>query len=275
MAQKPVPAPPFVLPRAQAVQALRLGQPKNGVLVGTRDPNTGQSSGPPGQGPEPFLFHEPGGATVDDLLHPAFQMVDHLFRALPEDSWFDPNVSPSRPIQMELGVFTVPKGTAFWMFDYEFRIFRMSGVDPGDFIPAEDGRFGGVMGFDLNFSGRRMSDLLFQLDPVSVLTQRPTFELFPFRIGDIASSAQFNRSAAQSFAANASPGLSLLPVQLQRYGPRNGPFTLIAPEGTQVSLNCVIFKPVPSPLATIQGSTRGYLIHTQVSSELINRVRPR
>lgn len=277
MAAKSPPGAPFILPRGQASGLLRTEG-----FYGTRDPNwlkqAGQSAGPPGTGPEPPLFHEPGGNVVSDLVHPAFEIYEELYRALPEESWFDPNVSPSKPIQFELGAFTVPPGQQLWLFDYEFAVFRQSGVDAADILPAEEGRFSGVLGFDINFSGRRMSHLLFQLDPVPVVFSRPTYEpptqSVPFLL-DVAKPSQFVKSAAQSFAANSGQGLSLLPVTSRRYGPRDAPWTLIIPEGTRVSLNCVIFKPIPSPVTAIQGSSSGYLIHTQVSTSLINRVRPR
>jgi hypothetical protein len=239
---------------------------------GSRDPNIGQSAGPPGMGPEPILSHEPGGAIVRELVHPAWEIFNETYSALPEDSWFDPNVNPQRPIQFELGAFNVPQDMHYWLFDYQFQILRPSGVDAGDSFPALEGQFSGSLGFDLTFSGRRMSHLLFQLDPVPVQLQRQTFDPLP---GQRAQRDQFNRSAAQSFAANSPAGTSLLPVTNQRYGPRNAPFTLIANQNTRVALSVVIFNPIPSPITAITGSSRGYLIHGQVSSALINRLRPR
>jgi len=284
------PRPPILVSRAEALTALKDGArasrteilTSNEGMRGSRDPNwlehAGQSAGPPGQGPEPPLVHQPGGEVVQGLLHPAFKILNETYRALPEESWFDPTVSPQKPVQFELGAFTVPADEQFWMFDYEFAVFRQSGVDAADILRAEEGRFSGVLGFDIKFTGRRLSHLLFQLDPVPVVFARQTFETptvsFPFR-RDVSKPSQFVRSAVQSFAANASPGLSLLPVTSQRYGPRDAPFTLIAQQGDRVSLSCVIFRPIPSPVSAIEGSIRGYLIHTQISSALINRMRPR
>lgn len=233
----------------------------------------GQSAGPPGFGGEPTLIHEPGGDLIRRLVHPdAFTTFEQLYRSLPEDSWFSPLTRPSRPVQFELGSFTVPQNQHLYIYDYEFSVLRLSGVDAGDYVKAEDYRFSGVLGFDLNLSGRRLSNLLYQLDPVPTLASRPTYEP---PIGARAVPAQFDRSVAQSFAANASPGTSLLPATPKRQGPRDTAFTLVAKQNDRVSLNCVIFKTITTPVAAIEGRVAGFLLHTQASNALINRLRPR
>jgi hypothetical protein len=251
--------------KASAIAAqLRPGMPKNGTA--------GQSAGPPGFNPEPGLVHEPGGDIARGFAHDAFTIYEQLYRVLPDASWFSPNVNSQHPVQFEIGAFTVPSNMHLWLFDYEFSIFRQSGVDAGDIMPAEEGRFSGIMGFDLNFSGRRLSNILFQLDPVPVQITPPTFQP---PIGGRAVSSQFDAAAAQSFAATSGQGLSLLPVTSRRYGARDAPWTLVAKQGDRVSLNVVIFKPVPTPIVTIQGRSAGYLIHANASSSLIERLRPR
>jgi len=261
-----MPGAPLAFPSGavRAAMAMVPGMPKTTV---------GQSAGPPGFAPEPELVHQPGGDIVNQLVHPdAWTIYEQLYRVLPDGSWFDPNISPSNPIQFEIGAFTVPSNCDLWLFDYEFTVFRQSGTDPGDIVPAEEGRFSGVMGFDINFSGRRLSSLLFQIDPVPVQTLQPTFQP---PIGARASSSQFDSSATQSFASTAGQGQSLLPVTSRRYGPRDAPWTLVAHQGDRVSLNVVIFKPLPTPVATIQGRSAGYLLHTNASASLIARLRPR
>lgn len=233
----------------------------------------GRDAGPPGLGAQSMLVHEPGGNLLRGLVNPdAWQITDRLFKVLPDGSWFDPSVSPNRPVQFELGAFVVPVDQQFWVMDYEFIVYRQSGIDPGDVVPAEAGRFSGVMGFDLNFTGRRQGDLLYQLDPVPVQVTRQTFDPPP---NQRAIPAQFNISAAQSFAAASSQGTALLPVTTLRQGPRDQPFTFIGRQGDRVSLVCVIFKPVPTPVAAISGRVSGYLVHTNTGDALINRMRPR
>ena len=125
----------------------------------------GQEAGPPGLGPEPSVVHQPGGQLLNKIQDPAFDTVEHLFRALPEDSWFSPTTSTKRPIKFEFGVFTVPQSQYFLVTDYEFVALRQSGIDPFDFMEAAPYRFSGFMGFDITLDGRRVSNLMYQLRP--------------------------------------------------------------------------------------------------------------
>ena len=61
------------------------------------------------------------------------------------------------------------------------------------------------------------------------------------------------------------------PVQ----GPEGQPWTVIAKQGESVSLVCVIFKRVLSPLAAVQARIAGYLIQSNESEALLQRMRPR
>lgn len=268
-------APPFtVVSRAAAAAVVRDAQGE----IKSRQQRIasefqGQQAGPPGLGEPPTLTHEPGGAVVHDLLHPAFTIHETLDRVLPEGGWFDPDLSPQRPVQFQLGAFTVPKGQSLWLFDYQFQIYRPSGVDPGDFLPAAPGRFSNQIGFDVTVGGSRNASLSLQLAPQPVSLAR---QAFAPPIGfDAATQDQFNRASAGNFASTASPGNSLLPVRPNVMGPRGMPFTLVAGEGSVVALNVVIFNTVRSPISTIEGRQAGYLIATNTSTALLNRVRPR
>jgi hypothetical protein len=277
------PAPIHVLPRGPAAAALAQLSPDARRLeradvadvheqarqaVTQQTGWEGQGTGPPGLGPEPGLTRAPGGDVISRIVHPALAIFERLFRRLPEESFFSPNVSPSKPLQFDIGSFTVPKHSSLWMFDYEFAVYRFSGIDPNDTVKAEPGRFGGMMGFDLTFSKRRMTNTTYQLDPAPIPFQRGGFELL-----DVA--VQFDDAAAGTFASAASPGTSLLPVRDQVMGARNSPFMIVANPGAVVAMGCVIFRTVTSPIAFIQANMGGYLLHQQVSEALLNRVRPR
>lgn len=239
-----------------------------------REGLVGQEAGPPGLGAEPALTHEPGGDIVRDLQHPAFTTIERLFRKLPEGAWFAPGVSPTNPVQFEVGSFTVPPNQAFWLFDYQFTVMRPSGIDPFDWQAAAPGRFGGFMGFDLTVDGIRSSDLAYELNPSAVAPVRTAF--FP-PVSDprLAPPEEFNLAQTNAFASTASAGTSLLPVRPNVQGARGEPFTIIVNAGGVVSLSCVIFRPISSPLSAVQGRVAGYLIHEQTSSALVQRLRPR
>ncbi len=268
--------PPFaVLPRNAAAAVLR--EAATDVVAERRarigSEFHGQQAGVPGFGEAPVLVHEPGGAVVHDLLHPAFSIFEKMDRVLPEEGWFDPDLNPQSPIQFQLGAFKVPSGQALWLFDYQFQVYRPSGVDPGDFIPAAPGRFSNQLGFDVTVSGRREGNLSFQLVPQAVSLTRQAFA--PPTGTGARTADQFARAAAGSFASTASPGNSLLPVRPNMQGPRGMPFTFVVGEGSVVALNVVIFKTVRAPISAIEGRQAGYLIQTNESDALINRVRPR
>lgn len=231
----------------------------------------GQQAGPPGFGPEPIVVQQPGGDILNRIQHPGFDVLERLFRVLPEQAWFGAGVNPKRPLKFEFGSFTVPSNSFFLLMDYEFTPLRQSGIDPYDFSYAEDGRFSGFMGFDITVSGRRLSNLFYQLDPAPVTFQRSSFDA---PIGPRGQRA-FNSAAANSYGSVSGEGTSLLPVRRNVQGARGLPFTLLAGPNSTVALSCVIFRRVTAPLAGIQATMSGYTIHANAAQALIERVRPR
>lgn len=274
-ARRPV-ATPFVLPSSTArslVPGMPAGRPYPGMPKD--QPNEqGQEIGPPGVGSAPTLVHAPGGNLVSALQPNGFTTIERLFRAAPQEAWFSPSVSPTSPVQFDLGSFQVPANQHLWIMDYEFSVYRQSGIDPGDIIRAEDGRFSGVMGFDININGRRMGNLLYQLDPQPVQIAQTGFAP---PVGTRATQAQFNSAAFNSFAATSGQGLSLLPVRRARQGVDSsvGPFTMIAHATDVVTLTAVIFKTVMSPITAIEGRFMGYTVTASMSETLLMRTRAR
>lgn len=232
----------------------------------------GQQAGPPGFGPEPIVVQQPGGDIINRIQHPAFDVFERLFRVLPEQSWFSPGLNPKRPLKFEFGSFQVPASSFFLLMDYEFTPLRQSGIDPYDFTYAEDGRFSGFMGFDVTVSGRRLSNLFYQLDPAPVSFQRSSFET---PIGGRGRTVSFNSAAANSYGSVSGEGTSLLPVRRNVQGSRGLPFTLLAGPNSTVALSAVIFRRVTAPLAGIQATMSGYTIHSNTAQSLLERVRPR
>lgn len=235
----------------------------------------GQQAGPPGFGPEPLVVQQPGGDILNRLQHPGFDVFERLFRVLPEQSWYSPTLNPKRPIKFEFGSFTVPSSNFFLLMDYEFTPLRQSGIDPYDFTYAEDGRFSGFMGFDITVSGRRLSNLFYQLDPAPVAFQRSSFEPPPSPFARPTRQRAFNSAAANAFGSVSGEGTSLLPVRRNVQGARGLPFTLLAGPNSTVSMSCVIFRRITAPLAGIQATMSGYTLHSNTAQSLIERVRPR
>jgi hypothetical protein len=57
-------------------------------------------------------------------------------------------------------------------------------------------------------------------------------------------------------------------------GARGAPFAFVARENDRVSLNVVIFRPIPSPITAIMGRSAGYLLHSTISNTIMDRIRP-
>lgn len=259
---------------AEELAEIRGGQtrdPGAGGVWGT-DPGAGIGAFLPGMGPGPAAVQLPGGDLLTKLLHPESRPFERMRRVLPEDSWFDAAVTPRSPIQFEIDAFAVPKGTMYLMFSYRFTPYRFSGVDPGDIIPVESGRFSNLLGFDLLIDGQRMGNVQYGLDPVPVTLQRRSFAQ---PAAQRATAAQFDAAAANSFATTSGQGLGLLPARSEMMGAEGGPFTLIARETQRVSLSCVIFRPIPIPLGAMESRHAGFLVQTQLAEVLINRLRLR
>jgi hypothetical protein len=228
-------------------------------------------------GDAPTDVRVPGGDAVSQLLHPeVFTVFEREYRALPEEGMFSPLIGGLRPsFEFVLGSWTVPSGQSLWLLDYQFGVLLLDGVNPGDFREGEEGRFSGVMGFDLTVNERRTADIQYQLDPVPIQINRPQFDPNPAITARPRASA-FNVAAAESFASTSTAGLSILPVRRGLQGPNHGnPWTWIVDEGQRVALKCIIWRPILSPIAAIYGRIAGYKLQCSLSSALVNRTRPK
>lgn len=240
--------------------------PKGGAFVIP----TGQ--GLPGQGPEPEAVAQPGGDLLNAILHPSVPTYERLFRVQPDETWYSANVSPTRPISVQLGAFIVPKSQHIWISDYLFRVYRFSGLDAGDVVPAEEGRFSNIMGFDITTSLRRQSNIQYQLDPIPAPTQVQMFDPSP---NQLQRRDQFTRQDFASFAVTSSQGTALLPVRARRQGSPAYPFLMLGQENDRFTLTAVIFRPLTTPIAFIEGSASGVQLPANQSTEFLNRRRPR
>jgi hypothetical protein len=223
----------------------------------------------------PTPIRMPGGQLFDNLLHPQFQVFERENRVLPDQSWFDINVSPRLPVQFEIFAYKVPFQMHLWIYDYEFVVYRLSGLEAGDIVAAEPGRFASVLGFDLNVNGNRYGNLQYQLDPQPVAVTRQSYNTQGTQAGPQPTQAQFENGTTGAFGSVAGIAQSLLPVRRQVQGPEGQPWTIVARQGETASLSCVIFNRVRTPIAAISARLAGYLLDSNLSEALIERMRPR
>lgn len=233
----------------------------------------GRDAGPPSLGPQAELVRQPGGEVVTKLLHPGFITFERIFETLPEDGMFSPEVSPGNPFQFTVGAYQVPEDMKLWLVDYHFTVLLQDGLMPGQYRIAEDGRFQGVLGFDLNVAGQREGDIAYQLDPVPIQVTQQQFEQPVTRRRT--TSAQFVRAAAGSFAATSSQGSSLMPARRSVQGPDSRSWAWIIDAERTLAVQCVIFRRLRVPIAGVYARVAGHLLHSQLSDTLENRIRPR
>lgn len=219
-------------------------------------------------------FVEAGGGVSSGILHPDLIPFEQLYRRQPEEGMFSPDVRPSRPFVFELGAFTVPERMALMLFDLRPDIYRFSGVDPGDYLPIESRRFGSIMGFDITVNQKQPAQVSFQLEPAPIQwTSTQAFQdnntVFPQ-----ANEGAFAIGRANMFGNAASPGTTTQPQRHERYGALSIPFTLVARSRQVVQVTCVIFRPVPSPIAFIEYDIAGLLVPELWYDNVTKAVQP-
>lgn len=220
-----------------------------------------------------------GGALSQLVVDPSITPFERLYRRLPEEGMFSQAVNPDNPFAFELGAFTVPETFSLLLFDLRPDIYRFSGIDAGDFMPVEARRFASRLGFQITVDQRQPGQLDFQLDPIAIQTTQQAFTRIapPSQIGgegDIAPASVFNIARSNSFAGAAGAGTSLMPQRPTRYGPQSVPFTLHVRSTQTVQLRCVVYQPIPSPIAFIEYDIAGMLMPSKVMDELMRCTAP-
>ena len=225
-----------------------------------------------------------GGALNSLLVNPEVVPFEQLYRRLPEEGMFLDSVTPERPFTFELGSFRAPETVCLALFDLRPDIYRFSGVDAGDTVPVEARRFSSVLGFQVSVDQAQPGNILYQIDPVPIQTFQQAFttpigggaELSPAIAAALgaANGSRFNIAAASSFASAAGAGTSLLPQRPTRYGPQNAPFTLYVRPGQTVQIRCVIFNPIPSPIAFIEYDIAGFMMPDTYLRSLTECMKP-
>ena len=222
-----------------------------------------------------------GGALTELLLHPTFLPFENLYRRLPEEAMF--NATPDRPFKFELGAFEVPKNQALLLADFRFAVHRLSGVAVGDTIPLEDERLSALMAFDLTIANNRKAQLRMEIDPVTIQAQKEAFQsqqtggtIFPGQRANLspASTLQFALSRFAQSVVPGGVGLAALPLRPRRLGAEDLPFTMVATETQRVQASCVVFRPIPIPLAFFQCDVAGVLMSMNTMRALYESVKP-
>lgn len=228
--------------------------------------------------------HLAGGALNSLLVNPEVVPFEQLYRRLPEEGMFLDFVSPESPFSFEMGAFRVPDTFTLALFDLRPDIYRFSGVDAGDTVPVEARRFSSSLGFQITVDQAQPGNILYQLDPIPIQTFTEAFtppqpglsEASPALLAAIGATngSRFNIAAASSFASASGAGQSLMPQRPTRYGPSSAPFTLYVRPGQTVQIRCVVFNPIPSPIAFIEYDIAGFMMPDAYLRSLTECMKP-
>lgn len=277
------------------------------LLQSFAEANPGLGFGRPSPQPEPTSSFavtsvarvmQAGGEVAARFMHPTFLPFEKVFRKFPQQGVF--TASPQNNFILELGSFRVPQQMAFALVNYRFDLYRLCGAAAGDWVPLEERRLSGQIGYDVVVDSYRKANISYELDPTEIQSAQEAFEPPP-SAGTIAAGAEFNNNqppqignfffppSAPAFGASATdfanaraaaasspggPGLALLPQRHERYGPLEMPFTMMVRENQRVTFKAIVFRPVPIPLAFFEVGVTGLLMPANVAESLLAEMAP-
>jgi len=214
-----------------------------------------------------------GGALTSLMVDPLITPFEQLFRALPEEGMFNPNVTPSRPFVFELGSFTPQQTMALALFDLRPDIYRFSGINAGDTVPVEARRFSSALGFDVTIDKHHnLGAYQYQLDPAAINHGGSTAFRPPAGSTDLFTTPDI--SASQSSGVVAGVGASLQPQRPDRPGAGSIPWMLLVRSGQVVQFRCVVFHPIPHPIAWIEYDIAGIILSEKIMDAYLSCVKP-
>lgn len=214
-----------------------------------------------------------GGALYQKLLHPSVIPFEQMYRKIPATGSYDPSVSTRRPVVFEMGAYAVPDKMALCVTDTAAQLYRQGGIDPAQPEPMPPGAMSSVLGFDITVNQQNYGNVSFTLVPqlARVGQGQGAFAGQP-SVSDLGPVTAFNQPdpVTNTFGT----GTVLQPAEPRHYGSPSIPWTLIAGSNDVVQVRCVIFAPVPSPLAFIEYSLSGCLVPQAWLEELMDAVKP-
>ena len=219
------------------------------------------------------------GNKIGSLVTPtSITPLERLFRKFPVDGAF--TATPSRPCRFELGAINVPPQMAFVLLDHRFAIQVPSGVAAGDTRELEERRLSRQVGWDIKYTDSRMDNLLYELEPTRPSESTETFSGQPNAgiipgdgVGGVAQSL-FDQIRERNATGGSVSALSTLPQRHRRDSQLNMPFTYVVNENKRVNFECVIFRPLPIPVAFFEVEVSGFFIGQNSILEFTKSVVP-
>jgi hypothetical protein len=201
--------------------------------------------------------------------NPELKPYEEIFRAEPNEAWFDPARNPDSPTQFEIGTIRPGKGTSYVVMDYSVQPYGFSGLTPNDFDDLDDNRISGSFGYTLTRNGQSPGVMRYYLDPVNSTIRQQAFRFnqksgLNFR--DL-NADDFVRSSAAQYASAAGFGTSVHPQTAGRYGGKIIPFGDFLHDDEVMTVNGVVFRTIEVPLAFIQVRFSGVTLPTELAKQ--------
>ena len=225
---------------------------------------------PPMPNPASASAHAPvalPGATLAALLRsPEFLPVEWCWNAEPNEAWYDPARSPSNPTQFEIGSKKAPSGSTIIVLDFSMEPYRFSAVGAHEWQPVAENSLRGSLGYQFKVAGKTPGSVEFYIDPKNSTGENEEFLVDKVQLwtNSTPKTADFNRARASSVGTAAGVGTAMLPQRRGRYGASFAPFAIPASDDQTITIRGIVYRPLSTPLACVEGRIMGLVGSTSV-----------
>lgn len=235
-----------------------------------------------------------GGALQQLLLHPSVKPFEQVFRRNPTPGIY--RATPNKTYTFEVGAFTVPPNMMLAVAEWNFHVYRFSGVYAGEPILIDGGLCSLNIGTDFNIEQMRTSNTMFELIPINPTTAQSAFSpivtggtisgsgaINPVPFGAaggvpnpyLFTSAVGTTSQQNAFVPGAGIGSALMPyTDRPVQGPTRMPFTYYARENQAVQLRVSVYRTLKIPISFFETRIMGYLLPINTLLELQRAMAP-
>jgi hypothetical protein len=193
--------------------------------------------------------------------NPALESFEKLFRTTPDDAWYDVSRSPSNPTQFEIGTFLVPQSRCIIITNFSFEAYKFSGVGAYASEPLDRSELNGIIAYRFDVSGKVPGSVDYEINPSVSTGRRRKFSGDPTKLipPNQRTAQDFQRVASNAFGSASGFGTGIMPPRLGRFGDQNKPYACKANTSEQITMTGVVLRPMPVPLAFIEGVMQGYI----------------
>ena len=165
----------------------------------------------------------------------------------------------------------MPRDQLLILTEFSFNAYVPSDIGASLSAPLDSRMLRGAVGFMFSIRGKLPGVAQFNLEPVPSTFERAAFRppLNRPRRPNEATAGDFARKAASAYSAAAGTGRAMLPPREWRHGDRNIPGAFVVTDSDTVVLSMRVYRPIPFPLAFIEGRILGYVGPRSVLDKLI------